>query len=168
MTVTPDALPAFERSARGGFTAWAMLLGGLLFVFAGYTVDPLTNCDESGECAPWLVPLAGIMGWGATTMAIGLLLANPRRGFAIEAATGDLVWWKNRTMRSDGDMGRVHPSRIVSIRLDQRGENDRLSLYGEEGERLAYFDEELVPWPYDRWAQRFQRAYPHIRVDMLD
>lgn len=168
MRATADPLPAFERSARRGLTAWAMLLVGMIFVMAAYTVDPLKNCDESGDCAPWLVPVAGIIGWGATAMALGLLLANPSRGHAIEASSGDLVWWKNRTARSQGDTGRMHPSRIASIRVDLRGENDSVSLYGEDGERLAYFDEELVPWPYDRWAERFQRAYPHIHIDKLD
>jgi len=168
MTAIADLLLPFERSARRGLTAWAMLLVGGMFVFAAYTVDPLNNCDESGDCAPWLVPVAGIIGWCATAMALGLLLANPRRGYAIDAATGDLLWWKNRTACSDGDTGRIPPSQIVTIRLDLRGENDSLSLYGADGERLAYFDEELVSWPYDRWAERFQRIYPHIRIDKLD
>lgn len=156
-----------ERSARRDVTTWALLLVGCGFVFAAYTVDPLKNCDESGECAPWLVPVAGVMGLCATAMALGMLIANPNRGFRIDAATGDLVWWKNRTIRSEGDGGRIHPSRIVSIRLDQRGEDDTVSLYGLDGERLAYFDEEVVPWPYERWAERFQRSYPHIRIDRL-
>lgn len=168
MKAAADAPLAFERSARRGLTAWAMLLVGAAFVFAAYTVDPLDNCDESGQCAPWLVPVAGIMGWCATAMALGLLLANPSRGYGVDAATGDLFWWKNRTARSEGDVGRIHPSRIARIRIDRRHEDDRLSLYDERGERLAYFDEELVPWPYDRWAERFQRAYPHIRIDTLD
>lgn len=168
MKVTTDAPLAYERSARRGLTAWAMLLVGIMFVWAGHTVDPLANCDESENCAPWLVPIAAIMGWCATAMALGLLLVNPRRGYRIEAATGDLLWWKNRSSRSVGDTGHIHPSRIVSIRIDRRGENDSVSLYGDDGERLAYFDEEVIPWPHDRWADRFQRAYPHIRIDRLD
>jgi len=156
-----------ERSARGDLTWWAMLLVGAGFIYAAYTIDPLKNCDEAGDCAPWLVPVAGIMGWCATAMALGQLLVNPSRGCRIDDASGDLLWWKNRTTRTEGDTGRIHPARIVSIRLDRRDENDSVSLYGEHGERLHFFDEELLPWPYDRWAERFQRAYPHIRIDRL-
>lgn len=156
---------AYECSARKGVMWWALLLVGLMFVFAAYSVDPLKNCDETGNCAPWLVPLAGIMGWCATAMALGQLWANPRHGYRIEAATGDLVWWKNRTARNEGDIGRIHPSAIASIRVDLGDENESVSLYEGNGERLAYFDTDLLPWPYDRWAERFQRAYPHIRID---
>lgn len=145
-----------------------MLLVGAGFVFAAYTVDPLKNCDEAGNCAPWLIPVAGVMGWGAVAMALGLLIANPSRGYRIDPVTGDLVWWKNRTGRSEGDTGRIHPSRIASIRLDRRGEDERVSLYDEHEERLAWFDEELIPWPHDRWAAGFQQAYPHVRLDRLD
>jgi hypothetical protein len=166
----PPALPTtFERSARKGLLAWASLLIGAVFIYAAYTVDPQKNCDETGrECAPWLVPIAGIMGWCITAMALGQLWANPRRGYAIDPESGELVWWKNRTSRSEGDMGRIHPTQIVSIRINRLQEDESISLIGEDGERFAYFDEELVPWPYDRWAEQFQSAYPHIRIDKQD
>ena len=155
----------FERSARKGVVFWVALLIGAAFIFGAYTVDPQKNCDESGrECAPWLVPLAGIMGWGVTAMALGQLWVNPRRGYAMDAQTGDLVWWKNRTSRSEGDMGSIHPSRIASIRIIQ-DDGMTLSLMGEDGERLAFFDEELVPWPCDSWAEQLQSAYPQITID---
>lgn len=38
-------------------------------------------------------------------------------------------------------------------------------LIGEDGERLAFFDEELVPWPCDSWAEQLPSAYPHITID---
>lgn len=158
----------YERSARRDVWMWAMLLVGGVFIATAYTVDPLENCDELGNCAPWLVPLAGIIGWCATSMAVGLLLVNPSRGYRIDPASGDLLWWKNRTARSVGDTGRIHPLRIASIRLDLRGDDSRVSLYGEDGERLPWFDEELIPWPYDGWAERFRQSYPHVRIDRLD
>lgn len=160
---------SFERSARKGPLAWASLLIGAVFLYAAYTVDPQKNCDESGrECAPWLVPIGGIMGWCVIAMALGQLWVNPRRGYRVDAETGDLLWWKNRTSRSEGDMGRIHPSCIASIRINRRQEDESLSLIGEDGERLAYFDEELITWRCDRWAEQFQRAYPHVRIDILD
>lgn len=162
MTAAPTS---FERSARKGLMAWASLLVGAVFIYGAYTVDPQRNCDETGrECAPWLVPVAGIMGWCVTAMALGQLWANPRQGYAIDAQTGELVWWKNRTSRSAGDMGRIHPSRIASIRIIQ-DDGMTLSLIGEDGERLAFFDEELVPWPCDSWAEQLQSAYPHILIE---
>lgn len=164
---TPAPL-AYERSARRSLAPWGMFLVGGGFVFAGYTVDPLENCNTAGECAPWLVPVAAIMGLCFTAMGLGQLLANPRRGHRIDAATGDLLWWKNRTIRSPGDTGRIHPTRIASIRIDQRDDTSSVSLYDSDGERLHHFDEELVPWPYDRWAERLQHAWPHIRIDRLD
>lgn len=131
----------YRRSARRDLTSWALLLVGALFVFAAYTVDPLANCDEAGNCAPWVVPVAGIMGWAAVAMGLGQLYANPRRGYAIDSGNGDLTWWKNRTGRHEGDGGRIHPSRIARIHLDLRDERDTVSLYDWDGERLAFFDE---------------------------
>jgi len=155
----------YERSARRDATYWMMLLVGAMFIFAGYTIDPSTNCDEAGNCAPWLVPVAGIMGWGATAIALGQLIVNPSRGYQIDPASDELTWWKNRTLRVEGDTGRIHTSRIASIRLHLRDENDSVSLFDDNGERLHYFDEEVIPWPYDSWARRFQQLYPHIQID---
>lgn len=100
-------------------------------------------------------------------MALGRLLANPRRGYGIDPETGNLFWWKGRTAKHEGDTGSVHTAQIVSIRVDLREDCQGLSLYGEDGERLAYFDEELVPWPHDRWAEQFKHAYPDVRIDKL-
>lgn len=163
MTTTPPL--AFERSARKGVMFWAMLLVGAAFLYAGYTVDPQKNCDETGkECAPWLVPVAAMAGWFIVAAALGQLWVNPRRGYQIDAQTGDLVWWQSRTSRTQGDMGRIHPSQIASIRIIY-DDGITLSLIGQDGERLAFFDEELVPWPCDSWAETFQRAHPHIHVE---
>lgn len=164
--MTTTAPLAFERTARKGVMFWAMLLVGAAFLFAGNTVDPQKNCDETGkECAPWLVPLAAGAGWLIVAAALGQLWVNPRRGYSIDAQTGDLVWWTNRTSRTQGDMGRIHPSQIVSVKIIENDDSTTLSLIGQDGERLAYFDEELVPWPCDSWAETFQRAHPHIRID---
>lgn len=156
-----------ERSSRRDLWVWTLLIGGAVFIYAGYTIDPLRNCDESGNCAPWLVPLAAGMGWCALAMAVGLLWANPSRGCRIDPASGDLLWWKNRTGQSAGDAGRIHPSGIASIRLELGDDKDSVSLYGHDGIRLAFFDEEVIPWPYDRWAERLASGYPHIRIDRI-
>lgn len=168
MDITAAPLPAYERSARRGLTTWGVLLVGAMFLLAAYTVDPRDNCGPGGECAPWLVPVAGVMGFGAVAIALAQLLANPRRGYRFDPLSGDLIWWKNRTARSPGDTGRVHPSRIASVRIDRRHEDHSLSLYGDDGERLPFFDEEVAPWPHEDWAERLTQAYPHIRIEVLD
>ena len=53
---------AYSRSARGDLRAWAMFVVGAIFVFAGLTIDPQDNCNDAGECAPWLVPVAFVLG----------------------------------------------------------------------------------------------------------
>ena len=156
-----------ERSSRRDLWVWAMLLVAGAFIYAGYSIDPLQNCSEGGECAPWLVPIAAGMGWCALAMALGLLWANPSRGCRIDPASGDLLWWKNRTSQTLGDTGRIHPSGIASIRLHLGDDTHSVSLYGTDGERLGFFDEEVIPWPYDRWAERLARTYPHIRIDRI-
>lgn len=72
--------------------------------------------------------MPGVMGWCATATALGQLIVNPNRGYRIDRTTGDLLWWKNRTARSDRDSGRIHPSRVVRIRLDLRDQKETVTL----------------------------------------
>ncbi len=44
----------YEISARKDWVIWAFLLFGLIFAYAGWMVDPASNCNNS-ECAPWIV-----------------------------------------------------------------------------------------------------------------
>ncbi|QGP80867.1 hypothetical protein [Sphingobium sp. CAP-1] len=162
----PDHL-FYERSARGSARYWAMLAVGLAFAWAGSSIDPLTNCSEDGECAPWLVPLAKWMGIVFAAAAAGHLWVNPRRGSAIDPESGDLLWWQNRLAGSPGDYGRIHPSRIGRIRILSDSDSDSIHLYDLDGARLPYFDTEVIPWPYDRWAARLAAQWPHIRVETV-
>lgn len=104
-------IPSYRRSARTDVQMWLLLAFGLLFFWAGSTIDPAENCSADGrECAPCLVPLA--QGFGALiVLGAGLImLANPNRGSFVDPVTGDLVWWKGRIGSSGGDEGRIHPS----------------------------------------------------------
>ena len=147
---------------------WLLLAVGAIFFWTGVVVDPRDNCSEDGrECAPWLVPLA--QGLGAL-FGIGAalnMLANPNRGSFVDPATGDLVWWQGRIGKEGGDEGRIHPSRISKIRIMRHDDSDdSVSLYDLDGERLFFFDTEVIPWPYERWAERMAARWPHISVEV--
>lgn len=165
-----SALPApFERSARRDLRIWLILAVGLAFTSAGALVDPAGNCDEAGNCAPWLVPVAYWMGIGATLMGLGILWANPRRGSLFDPLTGDLLWWQRRIGTRGGDEGRIHPSRISRLLIERQSESvDAVHLYDLESERLAYFDSEVIPWKHERWAESLKQAWPHIIVEIRE
>ncbi len=164
----PSVLKPYERSARRDLRYWAMLLVGLGFAWAGSTIDPATNCDSSGECAPWLVPIAKWIGIGFSMSALGMLWVNPRRGSRIAPETGELTWWKN-SVSSGGDKGQIHPERIGRIRIvSQSDGDDEVHLYDLDGQRQPHFDCEVIPWPYERWARALGAAWPHIVVETDD
>lgn len=157
----------FERSARRDVRTWAFFLVGIGFAWAGSVIDPATNCNGSGECAPWLVPVAKWMGIVFAMAGAGQLWANPGRGSRIDPATGDLLWWQRRIGARGGDEGRIHPSRISRIEIVRQDDSaDAVHLFDACGDRLAYFDEEVIPWPQDRWARRLTEAWPHIRLEV--
>ena len=85
----PDWVMVHQTSGRKDFRLYALLAFGLVFAFAGATIDPATNCDESGACAPWLVPVAFWMGVLATVAGLaavyglGRLLFRARHGEAL-------------------------------------------------------------------------------------
>lgn len=157
---------SYERSARRDVRFWGMLVIGLAFISAAVIVDPRSNCDSSGECAPWLVPLAFVLGAMLALAGLAQLLANPRRGSRIDSASGDLIWWQARIGEGDGDQGRIHPSQIAKIRIVRQDDsNDCVHLYDLQGERQPYFDEEVIPWPYDQWAKGLAARWPHISIE---
>lgn len=163
------SIPSYRRSARTDYRMWLSLIFGTIFFWAGSVIDPADNCSEDGECAPWLVPLAQGLGALVAAGAAMNMLANPNRGSFVEPATGDLVWWQGRIGATGGDEGRIHPSRIGKIRIVRQDDSaDAVHLYDLDGDRLFWFDEEVIPWPYERWAGRLAVAWPHIAVEVVD
>lgn len=163
------AVPSYRRSARTDYRMWLLLVFGLFFFLAASAIDPADNCSEDGrECAPWLVPLAQGLGALVAFGAALNMLANPNRGSFIDPKTGDLVWWQRRIGASGGDEGRIHPSGIARIRIVRGDESeDEVHLYDRAGDRLFWFDQEVVPWPHERWAERLVAAWPHIEVEIV-
>lgn len=163
-----DSIPSYRRSARRDVRIWLMLAVAAAFFAAGSLVDPAANCSADGrECAPWLIPVAWAAGVLLGLSAAAMLIANPQRGSMIDSATGDLVWWQRRIGARGGDEGRIHPSRISRIRIVRHSDSaDAVHLYDREGARLFWFDEEVIPWPCDRWAAKLAAAWPHIVVEV--
>ena len=165
--MTDFVIPAYRRSARTDLRLWLLLAVGIAFFWTGSVVDPSENCSEDGrECAPWLVPIAQVIGAFVTLTVVSLMIANPRRGSGIDPATGELVWWQRR-IGARGDEGRIHPSQIGRIRIVRGDESsDAVHLYDQDGDRLFWFDEEVIPWPYERWAERLAAAWPQVVVEV--
>lgn len=157
----------YDSSARRTLGIWAMLFVGVMFAWVGSVIDPLDNCNSSRECAPWLIPVARWMGIAFATAAAGMLMINPRRGSHIDRRSGNLVWWQGRTATHPGDGGAIHPSQISRIRIVRQSEaSDAVHLYDRNNDRQPYFDEEVIPWPYDQWAKKLIARWPHIVLEI--
>lgn len=168
--MTDPGIPTYRRSARTDVRMWLLLAFGLIFFWTGSMLRPEENCSEDGrECAPWLVPIAQGLGALVGLAALANMLANPRRGSFVDPKTGDLVWWKGRIGNAGGDEGRIHPSRIGKVRIVKEDESDdEVHLYDLDGNRLFWFDQEVIPWPYGRWADKLVKAWPHIEIEIVD
>lgn len=162
------AVKPYERTARRDVRWWGMFLVGSMMCYGASMVEPAKNCDESGrECAPWLVPLAMLIGGAFGFLGATRLVINPRNGSRIDTGTGDLVWWQERFGTSGGKEGRIHPSRISRISIvSQSDDMDEVHLYDLAGERQHYFDGEVIPSPFEAWAKSLAAAYPHIKIDV--
>lgn len=45
-------------------------------------------------------------------------------------------------------------------------QEDQIHLYDFDGVRQHYFDAEVIPWPYDKWAMKLAARWPHIQVEI--
>lgn len=164
-----DKVIVFERSARRDLRWWMMGIVGAVFLVAALMVRPEDNCSAGGECAPWLVPVAGVMGAVALAGAAGQLLANTTRGSRLDLAAGTLEWWQGRRRNHPGDCGAIALADIARIAIRQRDEDsEAVSLYGHDGVRQAFFDSEVIPCPPADWARRLAELVPSIVLDLSD
>lgn len=159
----------FERKTSRDWRFWGVLAFGLVFAYAGLTIDPATNCSESGECAPILVPIGAGIGFVAILTGLSHLLANASRGSEIDLAAGRLRWWQGRTRNYAGDHGEIALADIALIRIRHvEDQADVVSLFDHAGQRQPWFDEEVLPWRRDAWLDRLTSVCPHIRVERID
>lgn len=157
----------FSRSARTDVRWWSLLIIGLAFAYAGYTIDPRTNCSESGECAPWLVPVAFAVGLLATLGGLAHLIANPRRGSYVDVGAGELVWWEGKVNdgRAQGE-GRLPLSQIARVRIVDGGDSsDEIFLYDHQNQLLPFGGNEVVRWPFSTWAEQLAAVCPGLIVE---
>ena len=163
------AVIRYEKSARRDWRFWALLAVGGVFAWAGLTIDPATNCSESGECAPILVPIAAGMGLIAILSALAQLFANPSRGSELDLEAGRLRWWQGRTSGHRGDCGEIDLADISLLRIRTvEDSSDLVSLFDHTGERQPFFDSEVLPMRFGAWLEHLTRAAPHIRVERVD
>lgn len=149
------------QTSRRDFRSYALLTLGLVFVWAAATVSPASNCDESGRgCAPWLVPLAGLLGLLACAGGVALLLRNHRWGSRVDQRTGQLQWWDTRQSSTSHH---VALDDIVRIELRTNTDSsDALFFYDAHGARLPIPKDDVFPHPSEPWARALVARCPHI------
>lgn len=144
-----------------------MLLVGTMFVYAGLTVDPASNCDASGKtCAPWLVPLALAMGVVLAVSALAVLIHVRRWGSGLDIDARTLWWWDSAVGPGEHAIALDKIARIHVQRPHER--EDRILLYGEDGTPLRFPAERSVPYNPTQWARDLATHFPHIQVDVDD
>ncbi len=159
----PDWVLIHQTSGRRDFKLYAVLAVGLVFVFAGATIEPARNCSEDGECAPWLVPLAFWLGALASLLGAMGLIRNPRRGSRINARTGELMWWNEVHASASGSLNLAD---VSVIRVDTSSDSASVQLLNGKGEVMHFGGVDVVPWRLEAWARGVARLQPHIRVEL--
>ncbi len=152
-----------QTSGRRDFKLYAVLAVGLVFVFAGATIEPARNCSEDGECAAWLVPLAFWLGALASLLGAMGLIRNPRRGSRINARTGELMWWNEVHASASGSLNLAD---VSIIRVDTSSDSASVQLLNGKGELMHFGGVDVVPWRLEAWARGVARLQPHIRVEL--
>lgn len=158
-------LLTFDRSARRDLAYYAMGLVGVAFVYAGATVNPAENCSEGGECAPWLVPVAFVMGVVAVFAAIGMLWANPRRGSRVDLATRTLIWWNDELSKGEH---RIPLDLIGTVRVRYGIDERHIFLFDRQGQPISFPRDEVTPYTRrEDWARALAAQALHIRVEVV-
>lgn len=155
----------YGNSARRDLRTYLVLGFGVFFTWAGATVAPSTNCDESGrECAPWLVPIAFCMGLLATAAGLGLWAANRRWGSRLDLDQRRLSWWDTAKSAETHAIALDDVSRIKVQHFSEG--DDKLFLYDRDGALIRFPDERAVPYDAERWARDLAVHCPHIVVEI--
>lgn len=154
----------FDCAARRDFRYYVMGVFGVAFVLTGLMVDPARNCSSDGECAPWLVHVAFWMGVVVTAGVAAAFWRNPRRGSRVDMATRSLIWWNEM----QGPARHSVPlDDVAVIRIDDGSDNTTLSLLRADGTRLPFPRDEVIPWPFEEWANAVAARFPHIAVQVV-
>lgn len=158
------AILTYDRSARRELGSYALAAVGLVFAYAGGTIDPASNCSESGECAPWLVPIAFVMGVAAFFAGIGMLWANPRWGSRVDLTSRVLIWWNDQSSQGEHH---IPLDSIGTIRIKYGIEERNVFLLDREGQPIPFPRDEVTPYARrEDWARTVAALAPHIKVEI--
>ena len=155
----------YSRSARRDWQTYLAMLVGVVFTYAGATVDPARNCDASEQaCAPWLVYVAFAMGLLAMAAAVGLWGANRRWGSRLDLAQRQLVWWDTAACE---EPQRIALDAVGRIKVERPSESrDLLHFYDTQGALIRFTDKHVFPYNVQDWARDLATHYPHITVEI--
>ena len=152
-------------NSRRDVRVYGMLLVGAMFVYAGLTLDPASNCDASGrQCAPWLVPVAFFMGVVFAGSALAMLVHVRRWGSRLDLEARTLWWWDDEIAPGEHAIALDRIARIRVLRADES--DDRILLYDHDDAPLRFPSERGVPYDAIEWARDLAGPCPHIRVDV--
>ena len=155
----------YSKSARSDWQTYLALLVGVVFTYAGATIDPASNCDASGQsCAPWLVYVAFGVGLLAIAVAVGLLGANRRWGSRLDLSQRELVWWDTAVSE---DLQHIALDAVGRIRVERPSESrDFLCFYDTQGALIRFTDKHVFACNVQDWAHELATHFPHITVEV--
>lgn len=154
----------YSLSARRDFGSYALLLIGLVFAWAGATVDPAKNCDESGRnCAPWLVPIAFCLGVLAATSGMALLVKNYKWGSRLDLAQRRLYWWDTRL---SPEVHSILLDEVARIKVRTvSDDSDKMFFFDRDGAMMPIPEQQIFPVPLEAWARGLLTYFPHIVIE---
>ncbi|MBK6744643.1 MAG: hypothetical protein IPG66_17455 [Hydrogenophilales bacterium] len=155
-----------SMSARRDARVYILLGLGLVFALAGVTIEPGTNCSESGECAPWLIHVALVVGVLVSLSGIAMLLANRQWGYRLNMDERRLYWWD--TSRSPEPRSLVLDDvSLIKVRVVCEG-SDHVFFYDQAGNLLPFPSEGVSPPACENWARDIGDRFPHVKVEVED
>lgn len=158
--------PAFSCSARQDWRPWACLVLGNGFAGMAVYASRPAACAAGAECSPWLSAAGLLIGLGFAAAGAAALWRNASRGSCFDPVSGELHWWQHRRRGAAGLGGSIDPVRIARIRLIHKTDTaDEIHLFDTDGQRLAHFDSEVVPWDHQQWAAQLCASFPHIALE---
>lgn len=152
-------------SSRRDPKVYLLLLAGAVFLYAGLTVNPADNCGLNGrQCAPWLVPLAYVIGTVLTGLALAMLVHARNWGSRLDLDAGMLSWWDSDLQPAERV---IALEQLGCIRIQRREERaDRIFLHARDGSPLRFPAEGAVPYNPEQWAHDLAGHFPHIHVEL--
>ncbi len=153
----------YRNSSRCDFGSYALLLVGLIFIWASVITNH-TDCDESGlECEPWLLAVGFCLGVCAGVTGSYLLIKNFKWGSALDLQQHQLIWWDTR---ESAETRRLSLREIARIKVQADGGSETVLFYNSLGTPLIIPSDEIFPHPYQCWAHDVAARYAHITVEV--